>query len=122
MEDALNRSPPIIMTGNNSRRELEREYGRRIVAQSLTVWNGLTKAVEKYKTVKDIVVRARAPSEAWKIPKSMVEDDSGDRARELAKKQFEELSMNDAESMKEYIARAKSLALNVKYHDIEVTE
>ena len=30
--------------------------------------------------------------------------------------------MNDAESMKEYIARAKSLALNIKHHDIEVTE
>ena len=30
--------------------------------------------------------------------------------------------MNDAESMKECIARTKSLALNVKYHDIEVTE
>ena len=30
--------------------------------------------------------------------------------------------MNDAESMKEYIARAMSLALNVKDHDIEVTE
>ena len=52
----------------------------------------------------------------------MVEDDNSDRAREMAKKQFEELSMNDDESMKEYIARAKSLALNVTYHDIEVTE
>ena len=30
--------------------------------------------------------------------------------------------MNGAESMKEYIARAKSLALNIKYHDIEVTD
>ena len=30
--------------------------------------------------------------------------------------------MNDAEIMKEYIARAKSLALNVQYHDIEVSE
>ena len=49
---------------------------------------------------------------------NMVEGDSGDRARELAKKQFEELSMNDAETMKEYIARAKSLSLNVQYHDI----
>ena len=121
-EDALNRSRSIIMTGDKSRRELERKYGRQIVAQSLTVWTGLTKAVEKAKTIADIVVRAKAPSEAWNILKSMVEDDSGDRARELAKKQFEQLSMNDAESMKEYIARAKSLALNVKYHDIEVTE
>ena len=30
--------------------------------------------------------------------------------------------MNDDESMKEYIARAKSLALNIKYHDVEVTD
>ena len=52
----------------------------------------------------------------------MVEDDNSDRARELVRKQFEELSMNDDESMKEYIARAKSLALTVKYDDIEVTD
>ena len=52
----------------------------------------------------------------------MVEDGNSDGARELTKKQFEELSMNDAEAMKEYIARAKSLALNVKYHHIEVPE
>ena len=65
------------------------------MAQPLTVWNGLTKAVEKDKSIADIVVRAKAPSEAWKILKSMVEDESSDRARELAKKQFEELSMND---------------------------
>ena len=120
-EEALNHSRPIIMTGDSSRRELESEYGRQIVAQSLTVWNGLTKAVEKDKTIADIVVRSKAPSDAWKILKSMVEDDSRDRARELAKKQFKELSMNDAESMKEHIARAKSLALNVKYHSIEVS-
>ena len=92
------------------------------MAQSLAIWNGLTKAVKEDKSIADIVVRAKAPSEAWKILKSMVEDESSDRARELAKKQFEELSMDDDESMKEYIARAKSLALNVKYHDIEVTD
>ena len=115
-EDALNHSRPIIMTGDNSRRELEREYGRQIVAQSLTVWNGLTKAVEKDRTIADMVV-AKAPSSAWKVLKSTVEDDSSERAREQAKNQFEELSMNDAESMKEYISRAKSLALNVQYHD-----
>ena len=58
-EDGLNYSHPFIMTGDNSRRELEREYGRQIVAQSLAVWNGLTKAVEKDKTIADIVVRAK---------------------------------------------------------------
>ena len=50
------------------------------------------------------------------------EDKSSERAEEQTKKHFEELSMNDDESMKEYIARAKSLALNVKHHDIEVTD
>ena len=65
------------------------------MAQSLTVWNGLTKAAEKDKSIADIVVRAKTPSDAWKILKSMVEDESSDRAREMAKKQFEELSMND---------------------------
>ena len=81
-EDALNHSRPIIMTGDSSRRELEREYGKQIVAQSLTVWNGLMTAVEKDKTIADIVVRAKAPSEAWKILKSMVEADSSERAKE----------------------------------------
>ena len=121
-EDALNHSCPVIMTGDKSRRKLEREYGRHIVTQSLTVRNGLTKAVEKDKSIADIVVRAKAPSEAWKILKRMVEDESSDRAKEQAKKNFEGLRMDDAESMKEYIARAKSLALNVQYHDIEVSD
>ena len=58
------------------------------MAQSLTVWNGLTKAVEKEKTVADIVVGAKAPSEAWKIFESMVEDDSSERAKVQAKKNF----------------------------------
>ena len=40
LEDALNHSRPVIMTGDSSRRELETEYGRQTVAQSLTVWNG----------------------------------------------------------------------------------
>ena len=121
-EDALSYSRPIIMTSKKSRSELEREYGRRDVEQSLVVWSALTKAVENDKTIADIAVGAKAPSEAWKILNSMVEDDNSDRARELAKKQFEELSMNDDETMKEYIARAKSLALNVRYHDIGVSE
>ena len=63
-EDALSHSCSVIMTGDKLRRELEIEYGRQIVAQSLTVWNGLTKAVEKDKSIADIVVRAKAPSEA----------------------------------------------------------
>ena len=80
-EDALSHSCPVLMTGDQSRIELDREYGRHIVAQSLTVWNGLTKAVGNDSSIADIVVRAKAPSEAWKILKSMVEDESSDRAK-----------------------------------------
>ena len=36
-EDALHHSHPIIMTRDNSRRELDIEYDRHIVTQSLTV-------------------------------------------------------------------------------------
>ena len=110
------------MTSKKSRSELEEDYGRREVERPTVVWSALTKAVEKDKTIADIVVGAKAPSEAWKVLNSMVEDDNSDRTRELVKKQFEELSMNDDESMKKYIAHAKSRALNVKYHDIEVTD
>ena len=52
----------------------------------------------------------------------MVEDESSERAKEQTKKNFEGLSMDNAETMKEYIARTKSLALNVQYRDIEVSE
>ena len=113
-EDTLNHSRSVIMTTKKSRSEREVEYGRRNVEQSLLVWSALTKAVEKDKTIAEIVVGAKAPSEAWKILNSMVEDDSSKRAREQAKNDFERSSMNGAESMKEYIARAKSLALNVQ--------
>ena len=65
------------MPGNDSRRELEREYGRQIVIQSLTVWSALTKAVEKDNAIADIVAGAKAPSEMWRILKSVVYDDNG---------------------------------------------
>ena len=92
------------------------------MTQSLAVWNALTKAVEKDKTIADIVVRAKAPSSAWKILKIMVDDDSSKRAKEQAKKNSEGSSMDNAESMKEYLAQATYLAFKVQYLDIEVTE
>ena len=71
------------MTGDNLRRELEREYGRQIVTQPLTIWNALTKAVEKGKTIADIVVGAKALSEVWMILKRMVDVDRSERSRAL---------------------------------------
>ena len=107
-EDELSYSRPVIMTTKKSRAELEVDCGRRNVEQSLVVLSALTKAVEKDEMIADIVQGAKAPSEAWKILNSMVESDSSERAREQAKKNFEGLSMDDAEYMKEYIARAVS--------------
>ena len=98
-EDSLCYSRPVIMTSKKSRSELEIEYSRRDVEQSLVVWSALTKVVEKDTTIANIVVGAKTPSEAWKILNSMVEKDNSDKARELAKKQFEDLSMNGAEGV-----------------------
>ena len=63
------------------------------MTQSLIVWNALTKAAEKDKTIANIVVGAKAPPSAWNILKSMVDDNSSERAKEQAKKKIEELSM-----------------------------
>ena len=58
----LNSSRLINMTRDNSRRELETDYGRQILLQSsLAIWNALTKVVEKDKKIADIVVGAKAP-------------------------------------------------------------
>ena len=86
--NALSYSRPVMITSKKSRSELEIEHGRRDVEQSLVLWSALTKAVEKDKTIVDIVVGVKAPSEAWNILNSAVDDGSNsDRARELARKQ-----------------------------------
>ena len=83
-EDALNYSRPVVMTTMKSRTKLEIEYGERNVEQPLVVWNALTKAAEKGKTIADIAVEAKAPSEARKILTNMVEDDSSERVKKQA--------------------------------------
>ena len=55
------------MTSKKPRSELEIECGRRDAEQSLVVWSALTKAVEQDKTIADIVVGAKAPTEVWKV-------------------------------------------------------
>ena len=59
-EDALSYSRPVMMTSKKSRLELEGEYRRQDVEQSLVVWSALTKAVKNDKTIADIVVGAKA--------------------------------------------------------------
>ena len=74
------------------------------------------------KTIADVVVGGKIPSEAWKIPKNSVDDDDSEKAREQAKKHFKEFNMNNAQSTKEYITRTKSLAINVQYYGTEVPD
>ena len=83
--------------------------------------SALTKAAEKNKTIMDNVVGAKNNSEAWKIMTSMVDEDS-ERAKEQANKKFEELSMNNAKSRKEYIAKAKFLAFNVQNYGMQISD
>ena len=121
-EEALTHSVPVLMTGKKSRREMESKYGKRIVEKSLIVWSALTKAVEKDKVIADIVVGAKAPSEAWTILNSMIDDEDSEIAKEQAKTKFEELRMESTESIREYIGRAKSFASNVRYYGVEVSD
>jgi len=67
-------------------------------------------------------MNAKAPSPAWTILTSMVEDQNGTHARENAENEFESLSMLVDESMREYVARGKGLARAVEFHGVEVTE
>ena len=121
-EDASNYSRPILMKAKKSRRELEGEYGRPSVEQSLTVSSAITKAVEKDNIITGIVVGAKAPSEAWKILSSMIDSKDSERAREHAKKYFEESSTATGLSMKEYIDSAKSLAINIQHHSMGISD
>ena len=73
-EDVLNHIRPVAMITTKSRTELEIEYGRWSVGQSLVVWSAWTKAVEKDQTIADIVVGDKAPSSAWEILKSIVDE------------------------------------------------
>ena len=122
VEQALTYEIPVLMTTKKSRAELEREYGRTIVGDSLCVWSPLTKAIEKDRSISETVMNAKAPSPAWAILTSMVEDQNGTHARENAENDFESLSMTVDESMREYVARGKGLARAVEFHGVEVTE
>ena len=70
------------MSTAKSHTELEIEYGRLSAEQSLVVWSALTIPAENDKTIADIVVGAKAPSEAWNVLKIVVDDVSSERARE----------------------------------------
>ena len=81
---------PVRVVGNE-RPELGSIHGREKVNQSIAVWTGLVKGIEKDKTLLAMVITAGSPSEAWKILLSLV-GESSEAAQDRVKKEFEELS------------------------------
>ena len=74
----------------------------------LCVLAALTKAVERGRSISDVVINAKAPSQTWIILASMVEDQNGTHAKGNAENDFESLSMIVNKSAREYVARATS--------------
>lgn len=81
----------------------------------LCVWNTLNRAVEKDVLTSDIVLKANSPSEAWKVLNSWIENENSEQVKDRTKKYFETLVMDEGESAREYVARAKGLANVVRY-------
>ena len=101
----------------HERPELESTHGRE-VNQYIAVWTGLVKGIEKDKTLLDMVITARSPSEAWKIMFSLA-GESSEAGHDRFKKEFEELSFEvGKESMRYYIARAKTLVIKFEKNDV----
>ena len=112
---------PVIVVGNE-RPELENIHGREKVNQSIAVWTGLVKVIEKDKTLLDMVITAGSPSEAWKILLSLV-GESSEAAQDRVKGEFEELSFEiGRESMRDYIARAKAVVMELEQNDVSTTK
>ena len=119
--NALVTDEPVRVVGHE-RSELESIHGREKVNQSIAVWTGLVKGIEKDKTLLDMVITAGSPSEAWKILLSLV-GESSEAAQDRIKKEFEELSFEiGRESMRDYIARAKALVMKLEQNDVRTTK
>ena len=66
--------------------------GREKANQSIAVWTGLLKGIERDETLLDMVITAGSPSETWKILLGMVDESSDEAAQDKEKKEFEELT------------------------------
>ena len=81
---------PVRVVGHE-RPGLENIHGREKVNQSIAVWTGLVKGIEKDKTLLDMVITAGSPSESWKILLSLV-GESSEATQDRVTREFEELS------------------------------
>ena len=79
-------SEPVRVVGKD-REELDNAYGREKVDQPIAVWAGLvTGESNRIIHFLDKVITAGLPSEAWKIPLSMVGDERSEAAQDKGKR------------------------------------
>ena len=74
-ENALVTEDPVRVVGHE-RSELQSTHGREKVNQSIAVWTGLVKGIEKDKTLLDMLIIAESPSEVWKTLLSLIGESS----------------------------------------------
>ena len=119
--NALVTDEPIRVVGRE-RAKLDSAHEREKVNQSIAVWTGLVKGIEKDRTLLDMVITAGSPSEAWKILLSLV-GESSEAAQDRINKEFEELSFEiGKESSKDYIAGAKALVMKLEQNSVSYTK
>ena len=89
--NALATEDPVRVIGYE-RSGPENTPGReKVITQSIAVWTGLVKGIEKDKTPLDMVITAGSPSEAWKVLLSLV-GESSEADQDRVKKEFEDLA------------------------------
>ena len=112
---------PVRVVGHEHL-ELESIHGREKVNQSIAVWTGLVKGIQKDKTLLDMVITAGSPSEALKILLSLV-GESSEAAQDRVKREFEELSFEVGKiTMGDYIASANTLVMKLDQNDASTTK
>lgn len=94
------------MTSRKSLEELNNQYSREMVNQSLSVWSALNRACQ-------VSVRRLKVT----LLTSMTESDIA-----TDRKDFEQLAMIAEQFAREEVARAKGLVAAAKYHDIVASE
>ena len=92
---------------------LDNALGREKVNESIAVWTGLVKEIQRDKTLLDMVITAGSPSEAWKDILSMV-GESSKAAQDKVKKKFKELTFAIVkESTRDFVAKEKALVMKL---------
>ena len=119
--NALVNNEPIRVVGREQA-ELDGAHGRDKINQSIAVWTGLVKGIEKDKALLDVVITAGSPSEAWKILWSLV-GESIEAAQDRVNKEFEELKFEiEKESIRDYVARANALVMKLEQNSVSTTK